>query len=112
MYEHKLDDYDTDELEQELDETFKRYNDWSEKHGCGKRPYEYELGTHNSGIAVDMRESGGACKDLSAMVCKPALRCGFVTTGVKILTDRPHGKRSKTRVFLRDLSETDVSIDP
>lgn len=109
MFGKKLGDYDTDELERELDETFADRNDWQQSHGSGDRPYEYELDTHADGIAVDIRENGGVCEQQSSMVCKPALRCGFVTTAVKMFPDRDS---PKTGVFLRDLSEVDVSIDP
>jgi hypothetical protein len=107
MSGNRFDEYDTDELEQKLDEEIADRNDWHEKHGGGGRPYGYELDTHYSGVAVELYKDSGACKEQSGMVCHAALECGFVVSEVKFLTDRDN---PKTCIFLRDLSDMEVRI--
>lgn len=88
------------QLRDELDEVVatlngKEYNDDNE--------YEYELGTHNSGLAIDITKGGEAQTKVTGRFCKAAMRAGYVV--VATLSHVESEYHDHTRIFLHEAEE-------
>lgn len=94
---------DKDLLRAELDSEVSELNDWFEKNTGKGRPYDYELGTHAGGVAIDIQKDGEPVNKVLGQFGKAAMRAGYVVTGSLVNKESSH--IDHTRVFLNEADE-------
>jgi hypothetical protein len=87
-------------LRSELDDVVEELN------GCSFRDddcFQYEIGSHHHGIAVDITKDGEAPHKVLGQFSKAIMRAGYVVTATNVAEDYYNGDH--TRIFLGDASE-------
>jgi hypothetical protein len=82
-------------LRAELDEVVEELN--------GKRdrnPYEYEIGSHNYSVAIDVTKNGNEMPKVMGQFCQAAMCAGYVVIGTYV-----NERSSNTRIFLGKADE-------
>lgn len=91
------------QLREELDAEIVELNDWHEKNTDSGRPYDYSLGTHASGLAIDLTKNGGPMNKVMGQFCRAAMRAGYVVTGTLVHDENSHIQH--TRIFLGEADD-------
>jgi len=89
-------------LTSELDEVFEELNDKTEGYR-GVRAYEYRIGEHADGLAIDVEKGGNAPRKINGRIGKAAARAGYIITGVMNHQNSEH--YNHTRLFLNEADD-------
>jgi len=88
------------QLRAELDAEVAKLND---KRFRADDAYDYELGEHSTGPAIDITKDGGAPNKVLGQFCQAAMRAGYIVSATMVHKDST--RYDYTRIFLHEADE-------